>query len=160
MEGPDGAGSGGRLVSGRAVPPWITSLALLFQTLLGWSFGVSVLLSAGILLSVATAYLARSFNNIMDLLQLVFGFVNAPLFATFLLMSQAFGIAIASWTTCFVATLLVSLVTSPGTDDAMRGLVLGLTDHPRETEAAWWGRPATLAVVVVAMTVLLNLVFW
>ncbi len=39
----------------------------------------------GILLSVATAYLARSFNNIMDLLQLVFGFVNAPLFATFLL---------------------------------------------------------------------------
>ncbi|MDD2772475.1 MAG: sodium:solute symporter family protein [Elusimicrobiales bacterium] len=40
---------------------------------------------AGIIVSIATAYLARSFNNIMDLLQLVFGFVNAPLFATFLL---------------------------------------------------------------------------
>ncbi|MDD4004496.1 MAG: sodium:solute symporter family protein [Elusimicrobiaceae bacterium] len=40
---------------------------------------------AGIIISIATAYLARSFNNIMDLLQLVFGFVNAPLFATFLL---------------------------------------------------------------------------
>jgi SSS family solute:Na+ symporter len=39
----------------------------------------------GILISVACAYVARSFNNIMDLLQLVFGFVNAPLFATFLL---------------------------------------------------------------------------
>ena len=39
----------------------------------------------GILLSVATAYLAQQYNNIMDLLQLVFGFVNAPLFATFLL---------------------------------------------------------------------------
>ena len=39
----------------------------------------------GVLFSVATAYFARSFNNIMDLLQLVFGFVNAPLFATFLL---------------------------------------------------------------------------
>jgi SSS family solute:Na+ symporter len=39
----------------------------------------------GILLSVATAYLATRFNNIMDLLQLVFSFVNAPLFATFLL---------------------------------------------------------------------------
>ncbi|MFA5161506.1 MAG: sodium:solute symporter family protein [Elusimicrobiales bacterium] len=39
----------------------------------------------GIAISIATAYLARSFNNIMDLLQLVFGFVNAPLFATFLL---------------------------------------------------------------------------
>ena len=31
------------------------------------------------------AYLAAQFNNIMDMLQLVFGFVNAPLFATFLL---------------------------------------------------------------------------
>lgn len=36
-------------------------------------------------LSIATAYLAQLYNNIMDLLQLVFGFVNAPLFATFLL---------------------------------------------------------------------------
>jgi SSS family solute:Na+ symporter len=39
----------------------------------------------GILLSIATAYAAISFNNIMDTLQLVFSFVNAPLFATFLL---------------------------------------------------------------------------
>ena len=39
----------------------------------------------GVALSIATAYLAREFNNIMDLLQLVFAFVNAPLFATFLL---------------------------------------------------------------------------
>jgi SSS family solute:Na+ symporter len=39
----------------------------------------------GIGLSVATAYLAAQFNNIMDFLQLVFAFVNAPLFATFLL---------------------------------------------------------------------------
>ena len=39
----------------------------------------------GILISVACAYFASMYNNIMDLLQLVFGFVNAPLFATFLL---------------------------------------------------------------------------
>jgi SSS family solute:Na+ symporter len=39
----------------------------------------------GVALSLATAYLATKFNNIMDFLQLVFGFVNAPLFATFLL---------------------------------------------------------------------------
>jgi SSS family solute:Na+ symporter len=39
----------------------------------------------GVALSVGTAYLATNFNNIMDFLQLVFGFVNAPLFATFLL---------------------------------------------------------------------------
>ena len=39
----------------------------------------------GILLSIAAAYAATQFNNIMDMLQLVFAFVNAPLFATFLL---------------------------------------------------------------------------
>ncbi|WP_321472932.1 sodium:solute symporter family protein [uncultured Paludibaculum sp.] len=36
-------------------------------------------------LSIGAAYLAQSFNNMMDFLQLIFGFVNAPLFATFLL---------------------------------------------------------------------------
>jgi len=40
---------------------------------------------AGILLSIACAYFARNYNNAMDIIQLVFGFVNAPLFATFLL---------------------------------------------------------------------------
>jgi solute:Na+ symporter, SSS family len=39
----------------------------------------------GVLVSMATAYAAMRFNNIMDMLQLVFSFVNAPLFATFLL---------------------------------------------------------------------------
>jgi solute:Na+ symporter, SSS family len=39
----------------------------------------------GTLVSMAAAYLAAGFNNIMDFLQLIFSFVNAPLFATFLL---------------------------------------------------------------------------
>ena len=39
----------------------------------------------GVALSIAAAYLAQRYNNIMDVLQLVFSFVNAPLFATFLL---------------------------------------------------------------------------
>src|SRR5438034_1969052 len=39
----------------------------------------------GILASVAAAYSATRFNNILDMLQLVFSFVNGPLFATFLL---------------------------------------------------------------------------
>ena len=39
----------------------------------------------GIIASIGTAYLASSFNNINDFLQLVFSFVNAPLFATFFL---------------------------------------------------------------------------
>jgi SSS family solute:Na+ symporter len=39
----------------------------------------------GILFSIGTAYIAASFNNINDFLQLVFSFVNGPLFATFML---------------------------------------------------------------------------
>ncbi|HVZ66335.1 MAG TPA: sodium:solute symporter family protein [Lacunisphaera sp.] len=39
----------------------------------------------GLIISAVCAYAAAKFNNIMDMLQLVFGFVNAPLFAIFLL---------------------------------------------------------------------------
>jgi len=41
--------------------------------------------AAGIVISVGTAYLVRQFPNIMDYMQLIFSFFNAPLFATFLL---------------------------------------------------------------------------
>ena len=44
-----------------------------------------VITVVGILLSMAAAYFASIYNNAMDIIQLVFGFVNAPLFATFLL---------------------------------------------------------------------------
>jgi solute:Na+ symporter, SSS family len=40
---------------------------------------------AAIMLSIATAYFALSFSNIMDYLQLLFSLFNAPLLATFLL---------------------------------------------------------------------------
>lgn len=39
----------------------------------------------GIVLSIGAAYATTRFNDILDFLQLVFAFVNAPLFATFLL---------------------------------------------------------------------------
>ena len=39
----------------------------------------------GVALSIGTAYLAQYYNSINDMLQLVFSFVNAPLFGTFLL---------------------------------------------------------------------------
>jgi solute:Na+ symporter, SSS family len=39
----------------------------------------------GVVLSIGAAYATTRFNDIMDFLQLVFAFVNAPLFATFLL---------------------------------------------------------------------------
>ncbi len=39
----------------------------------------------GVLVSILTAYVAALFNNVMDFLQLIFAFINAPLFAAFLL---------------------------------------------------------------------------
>jgi SSS family solute:Na+ symporter len=39
----------------------------------------------GILLSIGAAYFASMYNNAMDIIQLVFGFVNAPIFGTLLL---------------------------------------------------------------------------
>ncbi|MCF8225159.1 MAG: sodium:solute symporter family protein [Bacteroidales bacterium] len=38
----------------------------------------------GVLVSILTAYVAKQFNNVMDFLQLIFAFINAPLFAAFL----------------------------------------------------------------------------
>jgi solute:Na+ symporter, SSS family len=169
----------------------------------------------GILLSVAAAYATTRFNNIMDMLQLVFAFVNAPLFATFLLgmfwrrttghgaffgllagttaaaihhglvlpngavpglkgaflgtvlhtypseMAQNFWTAIFAWTTCFVATIVISLATKRNkSDDELKGLVYALTPRLSDGDMPWYKRPATLAVVVLALTLVLNVIFW
>jgi SSS family solute:Na+ symporter len=163
---------------------------------------------AGVALSIGTAYLATYFNNIMDFLQLVFAFVNAPLFATFLLgmfwkrttssgafwglltglvagaltlgltvaenkggwiaqlhqfpssMAQNFWIAIISWCACFIVTLLVSLATKPKPESELHNLVYGVTDLPHEGNAPWYKRPGPLAVVVIAVLVIMNIIFW
>jgi len=39
----------------------------------------------GVILSIGTAYIAMQYRSIMDFMQTIFGFFNAPLFATFLL---------------------------------------------------------------------------
>jgi len=168
----------------------------------------------GILASMAAAYAAASFNNIMDILQLVFAFVNAPLFATFLLgmfwkrttghgaffglisgttaaavhhgltlphgatagikggwlgavhvypseMAQNFWTAIFAWSTCFVATILISLATrQKKTDVDLSGLVYSLTPKIKEHDTRWWLRPALLGSVVLALALVLNLLFW
>src|SRR5713101_5448135 len=141
----------------------------------------------GVALSVAAAYVAASFNNIMDFLQLVFAFVNAPLFATFALgmfWKRATGHgafvglvagtlaaavhhgltlpagAIVAWTTCFVVTILVSLATAPRPAEELRGLVYGFTERPEDDSTRWYQRPAVLAVVVLVLTLTLNLTFF
>jgi SSS family solute:Na+ symporter len=147
----------------------------------------------------------------MDMLQLVFSFVNAPLFATFLLgmfwsratghgafwglvsgtlaaalhyettlvsgtnpflpkfavlheypsdMAQNFWGAIWAWTTCFVVTIAVSLVTAPKPNKELEGLVYSLTPRQSETHLPWFRRPGLLGAGVLALTIILNVVFW
>ena len=171
----------------------------------------------GIGLSIAAAYAAMQSENIMNMLQLVFGFVNAPLLATFLLgmfwkratgngafiglmagtlaaaihhgltlpkgaewgikggwltggqwlantynseIAANFWTAIWAWTTCFVVTIIVSLITTPRDDRELVGLVYSLTEKPRDDGVAWYGKPAVLGTAVLAAVVALNFLFW
>ncbi len=84
----------------------------------------------GIGVSIGAAYLASAFNNIMDMLQLVFGFVNAPLFATFLLgmfWRRATGhgafFGLLGGTTC--AAIFHGLAISEGAQAGIKGGWLG-----------------------------------
>jgi solute:Na+ symporter, SSS family len=167
----------------------------------------------GIGLSIVAAYVAAAYNNIMELLQLVFAFVNAPLFATFALgmfwkrttghgaftglvagilaaaihhgvslaqgavvgvkggyfgvtmtypseLAQTFWTAIWAFITCLAVTVVVSLLTRPRPDAELRGLVYSLTPKTHDTERVWYKRPAALGVLVLAMTLLLNIIFF
>ncbi|SDE09850.1 sodium:solute symporter family protein [Niabella drilacis] len=162
----------------------------------------------GILISVMTAYVARGYNSIMDLLQLVFSFVNAPLFATFALgmfwkrttghgafwglisgtlaaavthgltvaegkggwlgqvhhffsgTSQAFTIAWISFVACFMITALVSLVTQPKPEAALKGLVYSLTPRQHDRSKVWYKNPLWLGILVLAATIVLNIIFF
>jgi SSS family solute:Na+ symporter len=166
----------------------------------------------GIALSIVAAYVAGAFNNIMDLLQLVFAFVNAPLFATFALgmfwrrttghgafagllagtfgaavhhgltlpagaapgikggyfgvlhtftseLGQTFWTAIVAWVTCFVVTIVVSLLTAPRPSEELHGLVYSLTPRVSDGQLPLLKRPWVLAVAVLGLTAALNLVF-
>ena len=163
---------------------------------------------AGILISIVTAYIAKGFNNINDFLQLVFGFVNGPLFATFLLgmfwkrttghgafwglvagtcaaavthgltiaegkggwiapiyeiksgMGQAFIVAGISWIVNFFTTIIVSLMTKPKKEEELAGLVYSLTEKPKFTAGKWYQRIGLLAILLLAATILLNIIFF
>jgi len=109
----------------------------------------------GVLLSVAAAYVAGAFNNIMELLQLVFAFVNAPLFATFALgmfWKRATGHG-AFWglTAGMVGAALHHGLTLPlGAVPGVKGGFLGhLTTYPSEMAQTFW----TAIAAFVACTV-------
>jgi solute:Na+ symporter, SSS family len=54
---------------------------------------------------------------------------------------------------------VVSLATRPRQETELVGLVYSLTPKPAEGHLAWYQKPATLAVAVLAILVVLNLVF-
>jgi solute:Na+ symporter, SSS family len=75
-------------------------------------------------------------------------------------MAQNFWTAIYAWTTCFIVTILVSLMTRPRPAEELRGLVYSLTAKPTEEHLPWYARPGTLAITLVAMLVVLNVIFF
>jgi solute:Na+ symporter, SSS family len=181
-----------------------------------WMGRMATLFGVGV--SILAAYVATQFNNINDVMQLVFGFVNAPLFATFMLgmfwkratghgaffgllsgtaaaaihhgltipvgattwlkggwldfghplhiyrseMAQNFWAAIYAWCVCFLMTIIISLATrQKKSEDDMRGLVYSLTPHVAKDEnLSWYAQPAMLAYIVLAVTIVLNIIFW
>ena len=95
----------------------------------------------GIALSVLAAYATTRFNNIMDMLQLVFAFVNAPLFATFLLgmfwrrttgHGAFYGLLIGT----LVAAIHHGLVLPQGAAPGIKGGFLGAVLHTYPSEMA------------------------
>jgi len=169
----------------------------------------------GILVSIGAAYMAKLFNNVMDFLQLIFAFINAPLFATFLLgmfwrrttghgaffgllsgtsaaaihhsltqpagattlikggwlgsvvhtypseMAQNFWTAIFAFSTCFVLTIIISLLTKQTkTKEDLKGLVYSLTPRIKDDSKYWYQKPQFLAVIVAVITIILSILFW
>jgi SSS family solute:Na+ symporter len=74
-------------------------------------------------------------------------------------MAQNFWTAIFAFSVNLVVTIAVSLATRPREESELVGLVYSLTPKPEEGHLSWYQKPATLAIAVLAILVVLNLVF-
>ena len=74
-------------------------------------------------------------------------------------MAQNLWTAIFAFSVNLVITFVLSLVTKPRPESELAGLVYSLTPKPVEAHLAWWQKPATLAVAVLAVLVVLNIIF-
>ena len=54
----------------------------------------------------------------------------------------------------------MSLLTKPRRDEELHGLVYALTPKAHDEALAWYQRPATLAIIVLIVTLLLNIIYW
>jgi solute:Na+ symporter, SSS family len=68
--------------------------------------------------------------------------------------------ALWSCVICVMVTVVVSLLTKPRSDAELKGLVYGVTEIPSESYVSTLHRPWFWAVVVGAIFVALNIIFW
>jgi SSS family solute:Na+ symporter len=111
---------------------------------------------AATLIAIFTASIAGSFSNVMDYLQTLFGFFNAPLFATFILgMFWKRMTATAGWMG-LVAGTVSAVIVALLSEDAFGTLSLGVI--PVEGQGAAFLAASTAFVVDVALSIGVSLV--
>ncbi len=115
---------------------------------------------AGVLLSIGCAYFASNFKNIMSLLQMVFGFVNSPIFATFLLgmfttrsnSRGAFGGLVAG---TLSAVIFHGLSFATGNPLGIKGgWISPLIELPKEMSQSFWVAGVAFSVTFVTNVLL------
>lgn len=113
----------------------------------------------GIIAAMGCALIASKYNNIMSVLQLVFGFVNAPLFATFLLgmftrrstgLGAFWGLAVGTLT----AVIFHGICFATGNPPGLKGAWISpIVEYPKEMSQGFW-----VAIVAFSTTFVVNAV--
>jgi SSS family solute:Na+ symporter len=111
----------------------------------------------GIIAAMGFALVASKYNNIMSILQLVFGFVNAPLFATFLLgmftkrsngVGSFWGLVVGT----SAAVVFHGLSFATGNPAGVKGAWISQTiEFPKEMSQNFW-----IAIVAFSVTFVVN----
>lgn len=117
----------------------------------------------GIVVSIGAAYIARAFNNVMDFLQMVFAFINAPLFAALALgMFWKRGTGHGAFSGLAMGTLAAFLhhgMTIPaGADTMFKGgwLINAVHVYPSEMAQNFWTATFAFSVSFV-ITIIVSL---
>ncbi|MCW1923970.1 sodium:solute symporter family protein [Luteolibacter arcticus] len=113
----------------------------------------------GIIAAMGFAFVASKYNNIMSILQLVFGFVNAPLFATFLLgmftkrsngVGSFWGLVVGTTAAVVFHGMSIAIGNAPGVKG---GWISSMIEFPKEMSQNFW-----IAIVAFSVTFVVNAV--
>ncbi len=103
----------------------------------------------GVVVSIGAAYVCQRFNSLMDYMQLLFGFFNAPIFATFLLGMF--------WKRASGHGAFLGLLSGIGAGVAHHLLKMrGLIHYPSDMAAAFYGAIVSFSACLV-VTVIVSL---